>query len=77
MRINITINDQTIRDDILYVIDRMIEDEEITFKDDLDYQEFADDCFDEIASKVECYDDYFPGLANIRDTVEQMASDRE
>ena len=76
MRIEIIINDQTIRNDIRYVIDRMIEDEEITFKDDLDYQEFTDDCFDEIASKVECYD-YFPGLANIRDTVEQMASDRE
>lgn len=59
-QISITINDQTIMEDILHVIEDMEEGEEITFQTDKERKEFADDCFDDIASRCECYADYFP-----------------
>ena len=76
MRINIVINDQTIMDDILCVIEDMENDEEITFKDDQERQAFADECFDDIASKTECYSDYYPTWENICSTVHSMADQR-
>ena len=77
MRINIVINDQTIMDDIMTVIADMERDEEITFQTDNERKEFADDCLDEIASKIECWEDYFPTWENIWNTVHHMAECRE
>jgi len=76
MRIEIIINDKTIMDNIQYEIDNMLEDEEISFEDEQERQEFADDCFDEIASKVECRPEYYPTWENICETVHSMASMR-
>lgn len=76
MRINIIINDQTIMDDIMTVIEDMEHDEEIAFKDENERSEFANDCLDEIASKIECYDDYFPTFERVWDAVKRTAEDR-
>ena len=77
MRINIVINDQTIMEDILFELESMEEDKEISFKDRQEREEFASDIFDEIASKVECYENYFPTWENIWNTVHHMAECRE
>ena len=77
MRINIVINDQTVMEDILLVIEDMEQNEEITFQTDKERKEFADDCFDEIASKCECYSEYSPTWESTRETVYSMAEGRE
>lgn len=77
MRINIVINDQTIMDDIMTVIEDMEQNEEITFQTDKERKEFADDCFDEIASKCEYYAEYFPTWEKTWETVHNMAEERE
>lgn len=77
MRINIVINDQTIMEDILGELESMEEDKEITFNGKQEREEFASDIFDEIASKMECYADYFPTWENIWNTVHHMAECRE
>lgn len=76
MRINIVINDQTIMEDIMTVIADMERDEEISFQTDNERKEFADDCLDEIASKIECWEDYFPTFERVWDAVKRTAEDR-
>ena len=74
-QISITINDDTIMDDIQYEIDCLIEDKEISFPSDEAREEFADDCLDEIVSKYESYPTYIPDWESILDTVQSMAQD--
>ena len=76
MRINIVINDQTIMEDIMTAIADMERDEEITFQTDNERNEFANDCLDEIASRIECWDDYFPTFERVWDAVKRTAEDR-
>lgn len=76
MRIEIIINDETIMGNIQYEIDNMLEDEEISFEDEQERQEFADDCLDEIVSKTECRPEYYPTWEAILETVHSMASMR-
>lgn len=69
-RISITINDDTIMDDVQLTIDYMLEDNEITFPDDEAREEFARDCADEIIDRYECsWDDSIPDMEAIRDAV--------
>ena len=77
MRINITINDETIMEDILYELENMEEDKEISFKDKQEREEFVNNIFEEIASKVERYTNYFPNWENIWNTVHRMAEERK
>ena len=76
MRINIVINDQTIMEDLMTAIAGMERDEEITFQTDNERNEFANDCLDEIASRIECWDDYFPTFERVWDAVKRTAEDR-
>lgn len=75
MKISITIDDDTIMDDIQYEIDCLIEDGEIHFQSDEAREAFANDCLDEIVSKYESYPTYLPDWESIHDTVQNMAQD--
>lgn len=75
MKISITIDDDTIMNDIQYEIDCLIEDKEISFPNDEAREEFADDCLGEIVSKYESYPDYLPNWESIHDTVQNMAQE--
>ena len=60
MRINITINDETIMQDIDFAVNDLLEDEEISFNSEDEKREFIQDCFDNIAQKIELYPNYLP-----------------
>ena len=77
MRIEIIINDQTIMEDIQQEIDNMEEDNEISFKDEQERNEFADDCFEEIAQAYEWRESWMPTWENIWNIVHHMAECRE
>lgn len=69
-RISITINDDTIMDDVQLTIDYMLEDDEITFPNDEAREEFANDCTDEIIDRYEdSWDDSIPDMEVIRNIV--------
>ena len=69
-RISITINDDTIMDDVQLTIDYMLEDDEITFPNDEAREEFANDCADEIIDRYEdSWDDSIPDMEVIRNIV--------
>lgn len=69
MRFEVTINDETILNDIQYEIDNMVEDEAIAFSCDDDREEFAQDCLEEILDMCENRADFFPTPQIIRDIV--------
>lgn len=75
MRISISIDDDTIMNDIQYEIDCLIEDGEIHFQNDDAREAFENACFDEIESKYESYPTYIPDWESILDTVQNMAQD--
>lgn len=75
MKISVTIDDDTIMNDIQYEIDCLVEDGEIHFQSDEAREEFANDCLDEIVSKYESYPTYLPDWESILDTVQNMAQD--
>lgn len=77
MRISITINDETIKADIREEIEEMESLSEISFNSEEEREEFVSECFDEIASKCECYADYFPSYDKVWDTVHILAECRE
>lgn len=69
-RISITINDDTIMDDVQLTIDYMLEDDEIIFPNDEAREEFANDCADEIIDRyANSWDDSIPDMEIIRDIV--------
>lgn len=69
MRFEVTINDETILNDIQYEIDNMVEDEEVAFPCDDDREEFAQDCLEKILDMCENRADFFPTPQIIRDIV--------
>ena len=77
MRIHIVINDETIKADIREEIEEMESLCEITFNSEGEREEFVDECFDEIASRCECYADYFPSYDKIWESVHILAECRE
>lgn len=72
MRINITINDETIMNDIQYAI----EEEEYIFESEEEKADFEAECFETIAYKTEFYEDYLPTWDKILDAVMDLASER-
>ena len=63
MRINIIINDETIRDEVKEAVQFSEWDNFIGFPGDAERQEFIDDVTDEIISKYEIYANYHPNYA--------------
>lgn len=64
MRIQITINDDTIRDDVVQTVEDMEQDGFIRFPADGDRAEFIADMTDCIIDKFLMYDDYMPNYHN-------------
>ena len=58
MRIDIRINDETIRKNIRWAVENAEQEEEIYFEFESERTEFMDDCMDEIIDKLELYDDF-------------------
>ena len=65
MRINITINDETIRADVVDAVQFAEWDNFIGFPDDKARAEFIADVTDDIISKYEIYADYTPKYSEI------------
>lgn len=63
MRINITINDETIRADVVEAVQFAVWDDFIGFPDDKARAEFIDDVTDDIITKYEVYANYSPNYA--------------
>ena len=64
MRINIIINDETIRKDIEQTVCKLEEDDEIYFDFESEKNEFIDECLDEICTKYETIYNYSPDYRN-------------
>ena len=64
MRINIIINDETIRENIKETVETLEENEEIYFDFESEKTEFIDDCLDEICTKYETFETYSPNYEN-------------
>ena len=60
MRIDIRINDETIRKNIREAVENAEQEEEIYFEFESERTEFMDDCMNEITDKLELYDDFSP-----------------
>lgn len=71
MRINITINDDTIRANVADAVAFLLEEEEINFGSDSEKDEFVSDCAENIIQKFMLYGEYFPNYENeVRDFYE-------
>ena len=73
MRINIVINDETVKNDIWWEIHNAQLREDMIQLDDSKQIEFEEDCLDEIASKMECYPDYIPTEERVKEVVYDLA----
>ena len=69
MRINITINDDTIRRDVKEAVDNYKEDFDFSFPSADAEEEFIEDCAESVIDKYEMYETYTP---NYDDVVSDM-----
>ena len=64
MRINITINDETIRDMVSFAVQDLVEYEQIQFESEKVQEEFISDCAENIIDKFLAYANYYPNYEN-------------
>lgn len=65
MRINIIINDETIRRDVSQAVENLFEDGEIDFVFESEKTEFISDCVDDVIEKYELYEYYSPNYEQV------------
>ena len=77
MRIEIIINDETIKQDVLHELDEMEFAEEAEFPTDEAKQELAEEITDTIITRCENDSDYLPTWINVWDAVHEAVLEHE
>ena len=73
MRIDIRINDETIKADVKEAVAMDEDNEYIKFPDATAKKEFIEEVVESIITKIEIYDEYFPSWKNVTDEMQNLA----